>query len=446
MCGLFGFIGFKKQPVDVRSFIALGIENDSRGGHGCGIFCDGIIEYGTASEKYFESFYEDSKLLPSIKSAEVLIGHDRKASVGGVSDEKLQPVVNYDENGDVDFVLMHNGTITNHTELAAKYLSMDKTESDKFTDSQIMAQIVYTHGFKVFSEYVGAGVFVIVDYRTPKRKPSVYVFKGKSKEHSYSKEAEEERPLYYIRTENGLWFSSIMTHLKVMAYNMPNDIFTFPCNQVLLINHNDRLQLIETIDRSELVQKSSVVYISGGSSGNYGKSRIESMYYDRDDYGDMYDDYIYGLYEPKPQASQVPGVYPSENVINVGNAQTAQMFANVQDHGQMEHTSMFHYVDSGSRIPLTGIYYVNKYGQYVSKKDTLHPYELFMFNGVPVYGKEVLSTIVEYCGLQTDCVNFDEMCEFFPEIIYAFSQWPYYDFKKTRKYYRFSDSGKQIWN
>ena len=196
MCGLYGFIGFKKQPIDIVTFLALGIENDSRGGHGCGIFTDGNVEYGSSSDKYFEAFYEKSEILKSLRSAEILIGHDRKASVGGVSDEKLQPVVIKNEDDEVEFVLMHNGTITNHTELAQKYLSMPKEESDKLTDSQIMARIVHIHGFKVFGEYKGAGVFVIIDYRTPKRKPSVYVFKGKSKETSYSKEAEEERPLY----------------------------------------------------------------------------------------------------------------------------------------------------------------------------------------------------------------------------------------------------------
>lgn len=444
MCGLFGFIGFKKQPIDIKSFIALGVENDTRGGHGCGIFCDGEIEYGPSSEKYFESFYEDSKLLPTIEAAEVLIGHDRKASIGGISDEKLQPVVSYDENGDIDFVLMHNGTITNHTELAKKYLSMEKEESDKFTDSQIMARIVYTHGFGVFSEYVGAGVFVIVDYRTPKRKPSVYVFKGKSKEHSYSKEAEEERPLYYIRTKNGLWFSSIMSYLRVMNYKQTDGVYTFPCNQVLLINHNANLQLIEKIDRSELVQKPSVVYTSGNSNSHWGKSK-EANLYDSYDYGDYYDDYEgCGWYGYESQRPAVPGIYPIERTIDVGNSQTAQMFTNVQVNGQMEHTPLFRYIDSASKVPLTGVYYVNKFGQYVSQKDTQHPYELFLFNGVPIYGKEVLSTIVEYCGLQTECTNFDEMCQYFPELIYPFSQWPYYDFHDTRKYYRFSETGKQI--
>lgn len=436
MCGLYGFIGLKPQPINITSFLALGVENDSRGGHGCGIFWDGKIEYGESSEKYFESFYEKSELLPTIKSAEILIGHDRKASVGGVSNEKLQPVVHYDDDANIDFVLMHNGTITNHTELAKKYLSMEKEESDKYTDSQIMCQIVYTHGFGVFAEYVGAGVFVMVDYRTPKRKPSVFVFKGKSKEHSYSKEAEEERPLYYIRTDNGLWFSSIASYLNIMCFGTESEVYTFPSNKVLLINNNKKLQLIEEIDRSELVQKPTTVTYYENTHKN-----VQSLYY-----GDDYD------YEGYYCCGGPLGITPinndapllSESTIKNGVDASAQIIPNFHIKGRMEHSSTFRYIDSESKVPLTGVYFVNKFGEYQSERDLQHQYKLFLFNGVPVYGNDVLSTIIEYCGVQTDCVNFDEMCQYFPEVIYPFSQWPYYDFYQTHKYYRFTDSGKQL--
>lgn len=438
MCGLFGFIGFEKQKVDIRSFLALGVENDSRGGHGCGIFVDGQVEYGAASEKYFEKFYDQSQLLPKIKTAEVLIGHDRKASVGGICDEKLQPVViTNEETGQIDFVLMHNGTIVNHTELAQKYLNMDKTESDKLSDSQIMARIIYTHGFGVFAEYVGAGVFVMVDYRTPKRKPSVFVFKGFSKEYSYSTKATEERPLYYIRTPKGLWFSSMSNHLNIMRFGTDSPVYQFPYNIVMLINKDATLRIVEKIDRESMTQKQTV------QTTVYTHNPNVYPYYN----ADYYDDYYLNEfgYESSRANLCVLGAdsTPKENNTEI-IMQNAQCIENMIEKGQMICNDYFQYIDAQSRVPLTGTYYVDKFGKFTTDYNVKFPYKLYLFNGVPVFGETILDTIIDYCRTQTECVDFDEMCAYFPEIVYPFTSWPRYDINKDPHYLRFTKEGKTL--
>lgn len=425
MCGLYGFIGFKPTSIPLVTFLSLGVENDTRGGHGCGIFCDGQIEYGPSNEKYFEAFYDQSEILKRIKKAQILIGHDRKASVGGISDEKLQPVCIYNQDNpqQIDFVLMHNGTILNHTELAQKYLSMDKATSDKLTDSQIMARIIAIHGFGVFSEYEGAGAFVIVDYRTPNREPSVFVFKGETKEYPSSKDATEERPLYYIRTNNGLWFSSTPNYLQILCFRKEACVYSFPTNKVVLINDGPKLRLVEEIDRSSRYQKKQYTPVYSAAI-----SQSRGSWYDE------YDDYD-SCYPTAEQLIQHPQIVPAVQQIS-------EIIPNAMASGTME-CEHFKFIDSVTKVPMTGVYYVNDDGKYITKPQNGYPYILYLFDGIPVFGEDVLNKIIDFCTIQTECINFDEMLQYFPEVVYTFSLFPYYD-PETKKFLQFRGTEKGI--
>ena len=135
MCGLFGFIAHEKTQLDMETFLHLGCENDIRGGDSVGIFIDKVAEYGVDKEKLFVNFFQTSKLLEQVKQVHIAVGHDRKASVGTIGLETAQPVVIRNANNEIDFVLLHNGTLTNHAELQ-KHL---KNVPGHYTDSQIMA-------------------------------------------------------------------------------------------------------------------------------------------------------------------------------------------------------------------------------------------------------------------------------------------------------------------
>lgn len=416
MCGIYGFVGLKKKPIDFTTFLNLGVINDARGGHGCGIFVDGQVEYGSSKDKYFETFYPKSNLLNTVSEAQIIVGHNRKASIGGIDDSKLQPVIIRNESGNVDFVLMHNGTLLNHEDLALKYLSMSAEESKKYTDSQIMAKIIYIHGFHVFSEYLGAGVFVMIDYRTPNQEPAVYVFKGESKEYSYSKTTTEERPLYYTRVEDGIWLSSMSNYFKVLNFKSSNVIYTFPTNKVCIINNNNKLGLVEEIDRSKCHQKQYACYYTANNN-----SKALSDYYDYDDY------YLMSEYDDLPD-------YFSKNQQPL--ELDASIAGNLVNSGVLI-CDDFRFYDTDSKLPLTGIYYCNKNGDFKSVNSVNYDRVLYLFNGVPVYGNEVLSSLIDFCNQQTECINFDEMLEYFPDVVYSFSPWPAHDLKTDTyiKYY-----------
>jgi len=218
MCGLAGIVNKVPRAFDYSAFCVLGIANDSRGGDSCGVFIDGKYEYGVDKEKYFQAYFPESELLFNTKTARIALLHCRKASVGRITKETAQPVILTNDKGEVEFVVLHNGTIYNYKELAAKYIP--EIDISGMTDSQVMARIFYYSGYDVLSEYNGGSVFVIIDYRN--YGPHIYLFKGSSKKHAYSKEEEEERPLCYCidSVKRELMFSSIGIHLLALRKDL----------------------------------------------------------------------------------------------------------------------------------------------------------------------------------------------------------------------------------
>ena len=245
MCGIFGMVSKKPKSFNKRGFFTMGVRNDSRGGDSCGVFIDGKVEYGVDKQKYFIDFFRDSLLLQTTDECKVAFGHCRKASVGKVSEATAQPVVLYNESGEVDYVLIHNGTVYNYKELAQKYIPDVNIEG--LTDSQVMARIFYHKGYDCLDEYNGGAVFVIHDYRTDK----TLVFKGWSKKHSYSQAIEEERPLYYCWHNGRFVFSSIFESLYAFYYD--EEIYTLPHNQLLVVK-GSKLKVVKSYPRLECCQ------------------------------------------------------------------------------------------------------------------------------------------------------------------------------------------------
>jgi hypothetical protein len=241
MCGIFGLINKKPRKFDYTTFCTLGIQNDIRGGDSCGVFIDGKVEYGTKSERWFESFFQDSKLISETKECSIALGHCRKASVGAISEETAQPVCLKNEEGEIDFVVIHNGTIYNYKDLAAKYIpNIDITG---MTDSQVMTRIFYYEGYEVLSEYMGAAVFVIADYRT--KEPTILFWQGESKVSQYGK-IDLERPLWFAISDGQLVFSSLSDYFPALLrdwdiYSLaPNWLFTFDGKELRSVRNYPR--------------------------------------------------------------------------------------------------------------------------------------------------------------------------------------------------------------
>ena len=153
MCGLFGYISKNPKKFNWDKFNILGFENDSRGGDSIGRVINNNVERWV-NDKSTKTLYRDYVVRfknPDIKNIKIALGHTRKASVGKASIDLAQPVVlpvNL-ENGDVgSFIMIHNGTLYNHEELAEKYNVSHKDVSD----SMVLAEIIRDHGFSLLSE------------------------------------------------------------------------------------------------------------------------------------------------------------------------------------------------------------------------------------------------------------------------------------------------------
>ena len=261
MCGIAGIVNKMPRAFDYSAFCVLGIANDSRGGDSCGVFIDGKYEYGVDKNKYFSSYFLKSDLLDNTDKASIALLHCRKASVGTISEKTAQPVIIKDEYGNVEYVLMHNGTIHNYKELAKKYIpDIDITE---MTDSQVMANIFYNVGYEPLNEYNGSAVFAIVDYRG--YSPKVLLFKGASKKTKYVKDIEEERPLFYCvdKLKRELIFSSIGVHLVALR----KDCDTYSLKENALFEFNGKgLSVVKYYSRENAWQQKEYFYDYYGTS------------------------------------------------------------------------------------------------------------------------------------------------------------------------------------
>lgn len=342
MCGIAGIINKTARAFDYSAFCILGIANDSRGGDSCGVFIDGKYEYGIGETKLFSNYFLNSDLLDSVDRASIALLHCRKASIGAISEETAQPVVLTDDYGNVEFVVLHNGTIHNYKELAKKYIP--DIDIAGMTDSQVMARIFYYAGYDVLNEYNGGAVFAIVDYRG--YSPKVMLFKGASKKTKYSEKMEEERPLFYCidKTKRELVFSSIGLHLVALRKDL--SVYTLTPN-VLCEFNGKGLTAVKRFSRENTFQQK-----------DYGKG-----YYD---YSSFYFD------------------GPSDNYI------TSKPGTNTYE--------------SGGKA-MHGRFYITQWGRIEShsKKDPKN-YEVYFFEGVPLKGVNCfrfLSTLMRDSRLAT---------------------------------------------
>ena len=316
MCGIFGIISSKPKKFDLQTFCVLGVNNDSRGGDSCGVFIDGKYEYGVNEFKLFYNFFPKSKLLNSTNKCKIALGHCRKASVGAINEANAQPIVIKDQYGKVQYVLMHNGTIVNYKELATKYIPNINIEH--MTDSQVMAYIFYNTGYKVLGEYIGAGAFVIVDYR--KEEPEVLFFKGESKTNEYSTTTTIERPLFCTYNDEEFIFSSIMDYLK--ALRQKREVLTIKSNTLLQLE-NGKLYIKEEYDRTDKYQSKpySSIYnvVNGSRVSNCCKKDSEDIWLPSDFGRGYWDDVIdmdkNGVY--RTGSERAHGVYWVDVIGNI---------------------------------------------------------------------------------------------------------------------------------
>jgi len=261
MCGIFGYSGNSPNLDKIK---ILGIYNESRGGDACGLFINNEILHGNGLTKTFPKLIEKS-YIPKPKKNFSILGHTRKASVGGTDEKYTHPyAIPTKDNKATELVGVHNGTIYNWTALATKY---DIPVTD-LNDSKFLFTVLAQNKLDILSEYEGHAAFLACH---PYDKNSILAFKGASKEsynyynklpkinsEEYKKlygddfyteeikdfsDYKEERPLFfYQESENSMYLSSIEEALYAIGGDESN-VWPLPINKLYTIQNG---QIVDT--------------------------------------------------------------------------------------------------------------------------------------------------------------------------------------------------------
>ena len=258
-CGIFAWVGTSPDKFSPLMFNVLGIYNDNRGGDSSGVYFNRGVIHGIGTNAKYESLTKSEKLHTTVRPGKwpVVIGHCRKSSSGTISLENAQPVLVRNEKTEkLQYVHAHNGTITNHKELAEKYkVAFTAGESD----SVVMARLIQKAGFDVLEEYEGSAALVMHFINEPN---SLYAFHGQSKNYNY---VTEERPLHCISIKgSGTYISSDYPPLEFIGNGEKASSFKY---NVLYKLTGDNIIEVRTIERTNAIQKKSP-YVAPTTNSN----------------------------------------------------------------------------------------------------------------------------------------------------------------------------------
>jgi predicted glutamine amidotransferase len=252
MCGLIGYSGKKEQLFDIAKIKFLMYANSTRGMDSTGMYNDGKVDKSIYS---VDIFLENSKLIPN----KLFLGHTRKRSVGSITRNTAHPF----EFGSI--IGAHNGTLSNHAELARLVLKLKHNEWD--TDSQILIQLISKYkDLSFMKDLTGAAAIIWIDTR----------------DGTLNFWRNYERPLWYAYDFSGnMYVSSIKESFD--GINIKSDTVTdVEINTLYKIKNGAIKSKIKDIKSKTKTYPTS----SGYSDGNYGaygyaNTPITKSYYNK---------------------------------------------------------------------------------------------------------------------------------------------------------------------
>lgn len=259
MCGIWGF-SLKtnaNRRMALQKFKILGLYNKSRGRDASGVFVNGEIFKGIGKVSEFDDFIEDT-IIPIPKENGIMLGHARQGSVGYKKTiDEAHPFLIND-----DMVFTHNGTIKNIVELCDKY----RVDKERFTvDSQALGAIIEEDGYNILDEYKGYAALAFTKLSEPN---ILMLYHGASKEYKLGS-LQEERPLFYMETKDGVYYSSMEESLKAIRENENEEPVSLKHNRVYRIeNGKFNLDRIANVSREEM---NVTVYTNTNINSSVGK-------------------------------------------------------------------------------------------------------------------------------------------------------------------------------
>jgi predicted glutamine amidotransferase len=257
MCGLSGFNGAKNPNIYKLKLLA--VMNESRGKDSCGLFYNNKLYKGVRGATFDHSsataFMGASKLttVKHIKNNTTLF-HTRQGTKGAANEQNAHPFAyfkNLEEQaaydlGDhsliPDFVGMMNGTLDDLFTANSPHAKRGYNWTYDMNDSRMLFDILFRQDYDYLKEYVGAAALA---FTYPKETNTLCLWHGATIVDGFYV---EERPLYYYndKKDEGIYFSSLKEHLKVIAEGA--EIISVPLNQIIKF-HNGNIVDVIPVDR-----------------------------------------------------------------------------------------------------------------------------------------------------------------------------------------------------